>query len=221
MKKKPLFSGKVTGIKKSGKFGVLSASEIVDKMIVEGFRPNMDFVSPSVKRGIEREYKKRAKQTNKKIKTLEKYLKKTGHHSQSYEDLQESGGRIKEKVKDFEEMQRELYRMENFNESETSTPDGVEQFYDDFARSWDNEFEENADFEMPNLDDKWKYLHRLERYNPAIISSLGGISATLDIIENAMLQGWNMDGFITQMITAFEKDDSESKERFKRFYYEL
>lgn len=209
MKKQRLFSG-IAGTKASGKWGILSGKEIVDKMIKEGFRPDLSQMTKSQRKAMEREYRKRAKQVNKKAKTLKDYLHETGHHSESYDDLIESGGLIAETMpKNIDEIFVEMMRGKIFTESETSTPQGVEQFYEDYENAWDD------DVPPINLDDKWIYYHRLEKLNPNIIRDLGGISNVLDKIESAMISGRNMDEWVTNLYNYYLNEDTSNLEKFR------
>lgn len=208
MAKNKLFSGGTYGFKASGKWGKLNAAELAEKIMNEGFNPpHMD---KSQKKALDEFYKKMAQETNEKIERLRVYLEQSGNRSSAYDDIMQSGGRIPEKTpKTFDEMRIQLKRMQFFDDDETSTPDGVESFYNDFEEQFSDDIDD-----IPDLSKKWTYLRRLQKYNPAIIEQLGGISETLNEIETQMINN-NIDEWIVETLNSYEQAE---KEKLSNYY---
>lgn len=206
MAKNKLFSGGTYGFKSSGKWGKLNAAELAEKIMNEGFSPpHMD---KSQKKSLNDFYKKMATETNEKIERLRVYLEQSGNKSKAYDDIMQSGGKIPEQTpKAFDEMRIQLKRMQFFDDDETSTPEGVESFYDEF----NEQFADTED--IPDLSQRWAYFRRLERYNPAIIEQLGGISETLNKIVAQMMNG-NIDKWIIDTLNSYEQAEKETIENY-------
>ena len=196
-------------------------------MLDESFLPqNMD---KSQKAALKKAYTETAKAINEKILELQDYLEETGNHSEAYADIQESGGLLPTKAPStIQEMLDELTRGQLFEQSETSTPAGVEQFYNDFASQF--EADENGDYkegeyfeESPQIDlnKKWVYLDRIKQYNPKIIAEFGGVSETLDEIEKAMISGANMDEWIIDIFNSYESDIESFRQKYHKEKYNL
>lgn len=218
MAKRKLFGSGAYGKKPSGRWGKLTGREIIEQSL-QGETINPQRFDKSQKEQIKREYNKKRKEVSERFDELQNYLDETGAHSEAYDDFLTSGDgltTLEENPDTFEQMLNEYMRGEIFTQSETSTPQGVREMYEDFAEEYGG-YEDEDDFDFSEVDTsmKWDYLRRLQRYNPQIISDLGGISGTLDMIESAIIEGFDMDEFITNMINQYE---ATAAERRKSFY---
>lgn len=219
MKKKSLFSGGLYGQKQNGKWGKLNAGEIVEKALQDG----IDFsrLDKSQRDAVQKYYNQTRERINSEFDVLQNYLNDTGAHSAAYEDFLTSGDGLAEmpetklSAKTFDDILREFMRAAIFENDETHTPDGVESFYDDFAEYYDGETPEI------DLDEKWIYLRRLQAWNPSIIEDLGGISQALDEIENQMINGTDMDEWITRIINDYEEKRTDKIRKYNERKYKL
>lgn len=227
MAKRKLFGSGAYGKKPSGRWGKLTGREIIEQSL-QGETINPQRFDKSQKEQIKREYNKKRKEVSERFDDLQKFLDETGTHSEAYDDFLTSGDgltTLEENPDSFEQMLNEYMRGEMFTQSETSTPQGVREMYEDFAEEYGGydfaeeyggyEDDEEIDFSEVDTSMKWDYLRRLQRYNPQIISDLGGISEALDMIENAIVEGFDMDEFITNMINQYE---ASAADRRKNFY---
>lgn len=218
MAKKKLFGSGAYGKKASGRWGKLTGREIIEQSL-QGETINPQRFNKSQKEQIKREYNKKRKEVSERFDELQNYLDETGAHSEAYDDFLTSGDgltTLEENPDSFEQMLNEYMRGEIFTQSETSTPQGVREMYEDFAQEYGG-FEDDEDINFREVDTsmKWVYYKRLLFYNPSIISDLGGMSEALDMIEAAIIEGFDMDDFITSMINQYE---STAAERRKNFY---
>lgn len=203
-KKGKIFSSGIYGEKASGKWGKLSGAEIAGKMITgEISIKNLHHMTDKQRKSLEDFYKKIASETNEKAMNLHNYLQSTNNFSESFSDLMESGGFISETPpKNLNDMQIELQRARFFNESESSTPEGVENLQAEFE-------EEYGEEPQPDLNMKWRYYERLKRWNPQMIEDLGGMSETLDKIESHIIAG-DIEEWITSIINQYEQANAET-----------
>lgn len=214
MAKRKLFSSGAYGKKPSGRWGKLTGREIIEQSL-QGETINPQRFDKSQKEQIKREYEKKRKEVSERFDDLQKFLDETGAHSEAYDDFLTSGDgltTLEENPDTFEQMLNEYMRGELFTQSETSTPQGVREMYKDFAEEYG--YEDEDDFSEVDTSMKWDYLRRLQRYNPQIISDLGGISEALDMIESAIIEGFDMDEFITNMINQYEATAAERRQSF-------
>lgn len=218
-KKSKLFSSGLYGEKSNGKWGKLTGKEIIEKSL-QGEIINPQRFDRSQKEQIKREYEKKRKEVSERVDDLQNYLNETGAHSKAYDDFLTSGNgstTLEENPDSFEQMLNEYMRGELFTEDETSTPQGVREFYEDFAHEYGG-FDEDEEINFREVDTsmKWVYFRRLERYNPNIISDLGGLSAALDQIEAAIIEGFDMDEWCLAIINAYEAEAAERRQNFYR-----
>lgn len=221
---KSLFHKGMYGIKANGKWGKLSGGELINHIVNDGWIPDKNKLDRGQINALERAYEKRARATNKKISELEEYLLKSGNHSHAYDDIQESGGKIREKApSDLTDMFVEIVRMQQFEDSETSTPQGVEYFQQEFEDEYmnDADFQTEPNYEMPDLNMKWNYLRRIQDYNPNIIGMYGNISDMLDEIEMQMVSGTDMDAWIIELFNRYENASEEDKKLWAKNRYSL
>ena len=217
MAKRKLFGSGAYGKKPDGGWGKLTGREIIEQSL-QGETINPQRFDKSQKEQIKREYDRKRKEVSERLDDLQNYLDKTGAHSEAYDDFLTSGNgltTLEESPDSFEQMLNEYMRGELFTQSETSTPQGVREMYEDFAEEYGGfEDDEEIDFSEVDTSMKWDYLRRLQRYNPQIISDLGGISEALDMIESAIIDGFDMDEFITNLINQYEASATERRQKF-------
>lgn len=217
MAKHKLFSSGAYGKKPSGRWGKLTGREIIEQSL-QGETINPQRFDKSQKEQIKREYERKRKEVSERFDELQNYLDETGAHSEAYDDFLTSGDgltTLEENPDSFEQMLNEYMRGELFTQSETSTPQGVRKMYEDFAEEYGG-FEDDDEINFNEVDTsmKWVYLRRLQRYNPQIISDLGDISEALDKIESAIIEGFDMDEFITNLINQYEASAAERRQKF-------
>lgn len=216
MAKHKLFSSGAYGKKPSGRWGKLTGREIIEQSL-QGETINPQRFDKSQKEQIKREYDRKRKEVSERFDDLQNYLNETGTHSEAYDDFLTSGNgltELEESPDSFEQMLNEYMRGELFTQSETSTPEGVREFYDDFAREYGGYEDEEIEFREVDTSMKWDYFRRLERYNPQIISDLGGLSGALDQIESAIIEGFDMDEWCTAIINGYEAQAAERRQKF-------
>lgn len=216
MAKRKLFSSGAYGKKSNGRWGKLTGREIIEQSL-QGETINPQRFNKSQKEQIKREYNKKRKEVSERFDELQNYLDETGAHSEAYDDFLASGDgltTLEENPDTFEQLLNEYMRGEIFTQSETSTPQGVREMYEDFAEEYGGYEDEEINFSDIDTSMKWEYLRRLKFYNPQIISDLGGISETLDMIESAIIEGFDMDEFITNLINQYEANAAERRMSF-------
>lgn len=223
-KKSKLFSSGLYGEKSNGKWGKLTGKEIIEKSL-QGDSLNISRLDREQQKQIENEYQKKRKEVSEKMDALQNYLNETGYQSEALDDFTASGKpELEEKPKSFQELLDEYVRAEIFTQSETSTPEGVEtrykDFYEEYEKTDDDDFEEWRKSAV-DINKKWSFYRRLERLNPQIISDLGGKSETLNLIEKAIYQGFDMDEFIVNLINQYESQINSQKEDFEQNAHRL
>lgn len=217
MAKRKLFGSGAYGKKPNGRWGKLTGREIIEQSL-QGETINPQRFDKRQKEQIKREYDRKRKEVSERFDELQNYLDETGAHSEAYDDFLTSGDgltTLDENPDSFEQMLNEYMRGELFTQSETSTPQGVREMYEDFAHEYGG-YKDDEDIVFREVDTsmKWNYFRRLERYNPQIISDLGGISEALDKIEEAIIEGFDMDKWCMAIINGYEAQAAERRQSF-------
>lgn len=197
------------GIKKSGRWGKLSAAERAEMNIEKGL-----YFSSKITRQMEKDLaallKQTAKETNAKLKALRDYAEKTGRKSPSMfiEDIKTP--------KEVDLAIKEIIRAKFFNDEETSTVEGTERFFDEAGDDVDDIFDnienpENDDFveSMKWYDhDRWTIMRRIMQVYPNMTQS-----EVLDMIDEFENSGMSNDD-ITQVIIDSLVDMQEKSDNF-------
>lgn len=187
------------GIKRSGKWGKLSSVERAELNIQKGLYDNPRKITAQMKKDLDNLLKETAKRVNESLFALREYEKATGRQSPSImPDI--------EYPKDIQDKIAEITRGIVFENEETSTVSGTEEFFDTVGDDFEDFFED-VDFqtggEYKSKPDRDRIIRRILDMMPEksssevadmvdyVIYSTGGImdddEITIAVVE--MLQG--------------------------------
>lgn len=216
----PKYGSGLYGRKSSGKWGRLNGKEILDALMSGEISEETakERMGKAQRDSLNKEYKKLAKETNKRLSTLFNFLQE--NEGMESEALRHTGGLmdIPEKApEDLDELVLYSDMASNFLADSQSTPEGVQDFYREFQRDMDgyidNDFYEDDnsaeyhemqeaewDYENDYYSEKWKYVNRILEACPEIQTETGGVSNVEEVVESAIINGRNMEQFVIDYI---------------------
>lgn len=160
------------GIKRSGKWGKLSAVERAEWNFKRGnYFKSDSSITKRMRSDLVELLKETRKRVNSKLDALRKYKEETGNDSPSLEWMKDD---IK-MTTDLDEILLELARARNFEQQSTSTVEGTEKFFDEV----DPRFDEATRF--ATIHDRWTIARRIIALYPMYT-----ISEVLDMIDAEM-----------------------------------
>lgn len=178
------------GIKRSGKFGKLSAAERAEMNLQRGLYDDGKKVTAQMQKDLDTLFKEIRNKTNSQLAQLRQYEEKTGRSSPSLmTDIYTNPKTNEQKI-------LEILRGKSFLEDETSTVEGTEQFFEELGQ-------DEIGNDIPVEIDRWKIMRRIRDLFPTKSQS-----EILDTIDE--LSGFGLDDDeITQII--MESYNSEQK----------
>ena len=149
------------GIKRSGKFGKLSAAERAEMNLQRGLYDDGKKITARMQKDLDTLFKEIRRKTNKQLAQLRQYEQETGRKSPSLMTD------IYTRPKTNEQKILEILRGKSFLEEETSTVEGTKDYFDFVGDDLDEFFEE---FENANID-RDKIIRRILDLHPEKSSS--------------------------------------------------
>lgn len=191
------------GIKRSGKWGKLSAVERAEWNFKRGNYFKRDSsITKRMRSDLVELLKETRKRVNSKLDDLRKYQEETGNDSPSLMDD------IKITT-DIDEILLELARARNFELQSTSTVEGTKKFFDEVDPRFD---EATRDKRFATVHDRWRIARRILALYPMYT-----ISEVLDMIDAEMEANKELTADeITSRILEMLKDEWGSANDFEK-----